>query len=200
MNEGCDGGWPLFNGFFAENAYLISEECAPYQGKTKGFKCAMYETCQPIASVYESYLLGGGYGMGTEVNMMKELLRNGALAAELLVPNTFQSYKSGVLSSEFVDAMAKNSQLGDKELSEYDIEWQNVNHAVTIIGYGVEEETGIKYWKIRNSYGSTWGDHGNFKVTRGVNEFGIEAETAGFEVRLCFEDSTTSCNVVEPDF
>lgn len=25
MNEGCEGGWPLFNGYLAENGYLVSE-------------------------------------------------------------------------------------------------------------------------------------------------------------------------------
>lgn len=25
MNEGCDGGWAIFHGFFAENAGLLTE-------------------------------------------------------------------------------------------------------------------------------------------------------------------------------
>ena len=36
MNEGCDGGWGIFNGFFAERASLVSEKCAPYKARTKG--------------------------------------------------------------------------------------------------------------------------------------------------------------------
>lgn len=36
MNEGCEGGWAIFNGFFQENAHFVSEECGPYKGKTKG--------------------------------------------------------------------------------------------------------------------------------------------------------------------
>ena len=43
MNEGCDGGWPHFNVFLAENAHLVAEECAPYKGKTKGDQCGNYE-------------------------------------------------------------------------------------------------------------------------------------------------------------
>ena len=38
MNEACDGGWPHFNVFLAENAHLVAEDCAPYKGKTKGAK------------------------------------------------------------------------------------------------------------------------------------------------------------------
>jgi hypothetical protein len=40
MNEGCEGGWAMFHGFFAENGHLVSEECAPYLYKTKGVKCS----------------------------------------------------------------------------------------------------------------------------------------------------------------
>ena len=37
-------------------------------------------------------------------------------------------------------------------------------HAVDIIGWGTEEETGIFYWLIRNSWGISWGDRGYFRM------------------------------------
>ena len=40
ISEGCEGGWPQLLGFFNERAYLVEEECFPYQAKTKGIKCA----------------------------------------------------------------------------------------------------------------------------------------------------------------
>ena len=36
LNEGCNGGWSMFNGYLAENGYLVSETCAPYKGTTRG--------------------------------------------------------------------------------------------------------------------------------------------------------------------
>jgi hypothetical protein len=42
MNEGCEGGWSINNGYWAENAYMVSEKCAPYLSKTKGVKCSDY--------------------------------------------------------------------------------------------------------------------------------------------------------------
>jgi hypothetical protein len=42
MTEGCEGGWPHFHAFFAENGYVVSEQCAPYKGQTKGTKCSQY--------------------------------------------------------------------------------------------------------------------------------------------------------------
>jgi hypothetical protein len=30
MTEGCEGGWPHFHAYFAENGHVVSEKCAPY--------------------------------------------------------------------------------------------------------------------------------------------------------------------------
>ena len=40
MNEGCDGGWSFLHGYLTENGAMVTEKCAPYQAKTKGFSCA----------------------------------------------------------------------------------------------------------------------------------------------------------------
>jgi len=47
-------------------------------------------------------------------------------------------------------------------------------HAVKIVGWGVEN--GVKYWKVANSWNPYWGEHGFFRIIRGVNECGIEAQ------------------------
>lgn len=36
LNEGCEGGWPHMNSYFMERGYMVTDECAPYKGKTKG--------------------------------------------------------------------------------------------------------------------------------------------------------------------
>lgn len=52
-----------------------------------------------------------------------------------------------------------------------------LNHAVTIIGYGVSDE-GKKYWLIKNSWGETWGEKGYMKVLRESSATGGQCSIA----------------------
>jgi len=70
-------------------------------------------------------------------------------------------------------------------LEHYGIEWQNLNHSVVIIGWGQDPETNRKYWVVRNSYGPNWGDHGDFLIQRGTDDFAIESETTAYDPILC---------------
>jgi C1A family cysteine protease len=95
------------------------------------------------------------------------------------VKNTLAQTDSGSdveESSEKKDA----KDISDKNIEDYGLEWQNLNHSVTIIGWGTDAQTGQKYWIVRNSYGSRWGDKGEFMVQRGTDDFGIESETTGY--------------------
>ena len=47
-----------------------------------------------------------------------------------------------------------------------------------VIGWGYDEKLQMKYWLVRNSYGGNWGERGNFKVRRGMNDFAGEAESS----------------------
>ena len=49
-----------------------------------------------------------------------------------------------------------------------------VNHAVAVVGYGVEN--GTKFWTVKNSWGPEWGEGGYFRMLRGTNEMAIESD------------------------
>lgn len=53
-----------------------------------------------------------------------------------------------------------------------------INHAVNIVGYGTDEETGLDYWIARNSWGRAWGMDGYFYIQRGINLCYIESYAA----------------------
>jgi hypothetical protein len=53
-----------------------------------------------------------------------------------------------------------------------------MNHAVVIVGYGVDADFG-DYWLIRNSWGTSWGENGYGKIARGSNLCAIAEVTTG---------------------
>lgn len=48
-----------------------------------------------------------------------------------------------------------------------------LDHAVTAVGYGHDEETGLDYYLIRNSWGAAWGDKGYVKFAREGDGYGV---------------------------
>lgn len=164
LTEGCTGGWAIFDGYLAENGGVVSEECAPYLGVTRGHSCSEFSGCPSVASVNKSYAIHDA----TENQIKKEILRNGMLVTDWYMPPYTKTYKSGIFS-----------KAGDDDLM--NLMGANLipNHASVIMGWGQEDISAKKYWIVRNSFGQEFGINGNIHIEMG--EFMVSGYVAGFE-------------------
>lgn len=49
----------------------------------------------------------------------------------------------------------------------------SINHAVLLVGYDTDPNTGQDYWIVKNSWGSGWGERGYTRMARGSNVCGL---------------------------
>ncbi len=84
-----------------------------------------------------------------EEEIRRVLFENGPLSIAVDA-TAFQTYHGGIL---------KTCRFG------------GLNHGVTLVGYG--EEDGTKFWIIRNSWGTGWGEKGYVRVARGKGLCGM---------------------------
>ncbi|KAJ1526208.1 hypothetical protein ONE63_009367 [Megalurothrips usitatus] len=160
LSQGCDGGFPfLIAGRYGQDYGLVEEKCAPYTGKDSA--CPR-EHCDRIYSSGYQYV-GGYYGGCNEALMRLALVQNGPLSVSFEVHPDFMHYKNGVYRRVNLE----------RELDPHP--YFEVNHAVLLVGYGVDQETGLKYWIVKNSWGGDWGENGYFRILRGSDEVGIES-------------------------
>ncbi|XP_046390646.1 dipeptidyl peptidase 1-like [Ischnura elegans] len=157
--QGCAGGFPyLIAGKYAQDYGMVEEQYNPYQGIDT--ECVTPSDA-PRHYVAEYEYVGGYYGGSNEETMMVSLVNNGPLVIGYMVYPDFYNYNGGVYQHTGL-----TSRLNP---------FYAVNHAVLIVGYGTEQETGLKYWIVKNSWGDSWGLDGYFLIRRGTNECGVES-------------------------
>ena len=125
-----------------------SDEEYPYVSgtTTKDGTCV---TCQPHAFITSCY----DVEPNNQISMKQAVFQQPVAVAIEADTTYFQLYKGGVLDS---------SKCGTQ-----------LDHGVLVVGYG--EENGIKYWLVKNSWSTSWGDNGYVKIARSesTNDAGI---------------------------
>ncbi|XP_019631919.1 PREDICTED: dipeptidyl peptidase 1-like isoform X1 [Branchiostoma belcheri] len=158
-SQGCEGGFPyLIAGKYAEDFGVVLEDCYPYEGKDSS--CKDTSKCRRGYATNYRYV-GGFYGGCNEELMQLELVKNGPMAVAFEVYDDFLHYKGGIY---------EHTGLRDP-FNPFEI----TNHAVLLVGYGRDLETGAKFWTVKNSWGESWGEEGFFRIRRGMDECAIES-------------------------
>lgn len=178
--EGCNGGnafkaWQYWqkHGLPTGGSYESQFGCKPYSiapcGQTIGN--VTYPTCTnttlPTPSCEKSCRKGypvaidkdRHYGASVDqipnraYEIQSDVMLNGPIETTFEVYDDFLQYTTGI----YVHLT------GNKQ-----------GHlSVRILGWGMYE--GVPYWLMANSWGKQWGENGTFRVLRGTNECGLEA-------------------------
>jgi len=161
LSEGCDGGFAyLTAGRYAMEQGMADQSCNTYTAADNEL-CDTRQDC-PRTYVSAYGYVGGYYGGANALLMQEELLVGGPVAVGFMVFPDFNYYQSGVYHHT------------EAARSAYD-PFYAVSHAVLLVGYGVDPESGEKFWTAKNSWGEHWGEDGYFRIRRGNNEVGFES-------------------------
>jgi len=167
--DGCHGGDAGVANKWMADFGITDETCAIYvaRGHDNGMPCSRVsrcETCWPSTGCtrpphYFTYWVDQyGHVEGEtveqqELAMMTEIAARGPISCGVAVTDELVAYTGGI----FRDTT----------------NFTEINHDISVVGFG--EEEGEKYWVIRNSWGTYWGEDGYFRLARGINNIGIES-------------------------
>jgi len=148
--NGCKGGLPYLAFEWLETNALCLEADYPYTsgGGSNGY-CRT--SCAGKAKV-------GGlqHVPKADENALMAALNIGPVAIAIEADKSaFQGYHGGVLD---------NPACG-----------QQLDHAVLLVAYGTQ---GKDYWKIKNSWGPSWGEGGYIRFVRGQNQCGLASDAS----------------------
>jgi len=155
--NGCDGGNPYYAFAHAQKTGLTLNIDYPYNAN-KG-TCIRDQLIQASTHPEKSKMIKvSSYWYYTDLpqyeSWMITLLQDLKSFVIAINGDHIQNYVSGVL-----------------DLNYFECNPENVNHAVTLVGYS--EENGQKVWIIKNSWGPYWGENGYIRVAFGKNVCGV---------------------------
>jgi C1A family cysteine protease len=152
---GCGGGWPFWamSDILANpiNGVVDTESGYPYTAEDGTCAESTSDEGTTITS-YKSYCTEETAACD-EGAMAALLVQVGPLSA-CLDATPMQSYTGGIDNPQNCDPTY-------------------IDHCITIVGYGVDSASGLAYWKIKNSWGTSWGEEGYYYLIRGTGACGI---------------------------
>jgi len=159
----CGGGNPLGALSYIAKDGISDETCAPYQAKDgtcddlgKCKNChspASATNCYAVQNYTKWFISEYGVAIGA-AKMKAEIFARGPITCGVDATKKFDEYTGGIFS-EFLPVPI-------------------TNHEISVVGWGVDSQTGQEYWIGRNSWGTYWGENGWFKMLMHKHNLGIE--------------------------
>lgn len=159
---GCNGGDPYMIHKYMSEHKVPDESCMPYQAKNMGCTAdTVCRNCKPEGGCWavDHYI---GYGVRSfgsvkgEAAMMKEIHARGPLACSFACDDDFMfNFTENVMAHDGVYTSSAIKTADD------------IDHIMEITGWG-ETVAGVKYWMVRNSWGTYWGNGGWAKIKKGT--------------------------------
>merc|ERR1712019_11371 len=147
QNSGCNGGLMDYAFAFYEKTNIASESSYPYTARDGTCKSS-FTTAIPQGGVT------GYKDISSESNLLDAVTNTGPVSVAIEADQfSSQMYSSGVLTGSC---------------------GTNLDHGVLAVGFGTSG--GTDYWKVKNSWGKSWGMNGYVLIQRGVNKCGIASE------------------------
>lgn len=152
--KGCFGEDARSGFMFLAESGVPSEECFPFNSGEHGVPPECPNAC--IDGVFPSFTKinkAHTYG-GNSTRIAELLMQKGPLYTEIFVYKDLLTYQHGIYNRKSTDYIG--------------------TQAVILVGFGVDVARNTSYWIARNSWGTSWGEDGFFRIRKGVNECGIE--------------------------
>lgn len=138
-NNGCNTGFMTNAFLYTRKDGILTEEQYPYEAKD--------DRCRASPNSSKNRKLKS-IPKGDEQSLKAAVGQIGPVAVGLdATHDKFMFFSEGVYFNPDCDP-------------------ERISHAVLAVGYGTDEKTGMDYWIIKNSYGTTWGEDGYGKLAR----------------------------------
>ncbi|XP_062110507.1 vignain-like [Humulus lupulus] len=142
-NHGCEGGlMPAAFAFIKNQGGITTEQSYPYKASDGSCESSKF-TNSPLVTI-------DGYEMVPEndENALMKAVANQPVSVSIDAGDRdFQFYSEGVYSGDCATQL---------------------NHGVAVVGYGATLD-GTKYWIVKNSWGTDWGEKGFIRMERGID-------------------------------
>ncbi|PAV78738.1 hypothetical protein WR25_07428 [Diploscapter pachys] len=151
-NNGCHGGVRAYAMRFVQKNGLVPEQTYPYTAEEDA-QCHLKKDKNDSRIFINNYELLGK----SEDQIADWVYSKGPVTFGMNVTRFLYYYRNGIFTPDPKDC-TQNS-LG--------------SHAMTLVGYGKDANTGNLFWVVKNSWGQYWGENGFFKLARNVNACGM---------------------------